>query len=116
MFGFYKMRMVDYDLRDRNTPSETSREDFIAVLSEVVKTLEGLDVNPIASVKVNCATCTSWEASGALSTVGRELMFLHSHTTHHLALISAKLEMTGVTIDPSIGVAPSTQRFYNATT
>jgi uncharacterized damage-inducible protein DinB len=42
------------------------------------------------------------------STVGRELQFLASHTTHHYALIKLLLEAHGVETDAGLGMAPST--------
>jgi hypothetical protein len=42
------------------------------------------------------------------SSLGRELQFLSSHTTHHYALIKLLLDDTGVGLGPEFGVAPST--------
>ena len=103
--------MVDYDRRDRSNLCGTSTEAFLAQLEDVVASLRTMDLDPAASVAICCATCPNWQQSSTISTVGRELMFLHSHTTHHLALISMKLQIAGLPISPDIGVAPSTKRY-----
>lgn len=101
--------VVDYDQRDRNNQGGVNVKVFLMQLQDIKEKLSTLEINPIASVKIRCATCTSWQANGALSTIGRELIFLHSHSTHHLALIAMKLEMAGLTVSSEIGLAPSTK-------
>jgi len=104
--------IIDYDQRERNSEIETSRDVLIMTIGQLMNALQVADVNPGSSIRVMCSTCSQWQAKGEFSTVGRELMFLHSHATHHLALIALKLEMTGMAVDPLIGMAPSTQRHY----
>jgi hypothetical protein len=42
------------------------------------------------------------------SSVGRELLFLSSHTVHHWALVAALLRHQGIEPGVEFGVAPST--------
>ena len=42
------------------------------------------------------------------SSLGRELLFLASHTVHHYALIAVLVRLWGVAPDDDFGVAPST--------
>ena len=47
---------------------------------------------------------TPWTSS----TLGRELLFLLSHTIHHYALIDLLLREEGFEVPPDFGMAPST--------
>ena len=49
-------------------------------------------------------TVTGW------STVGRELVFVNSHTIHHQALIAVLLALRGDAVPDRLGFAPSTPR------
>lgn len=42
------------------------------------------------------------------SSIGRELVFLANHATHHYALLKAYCDQHGISTDPSLGRAPST--------
>ncbi len=42
------------------------------------------------------------------SSIGRELVFLASHATHHYALLQVYCEQHGIATDPNFGRAPST--------
>jgi hypothetical protein len=48
------------------------------------------------------------------SSLRRELQALRSHTIHHFALISITLQLWGVTVDRTFGVAPATLRYRAA--
>ena len=50
-----------------------------------------------------------------MSSVGRELLTLSTHTIHHFALIAITLRAHGVAVDPDFGVAPSTLRHRQKT-
>lgn len=52
----------------------------------------------------------SGEPSWAVSSVGRELLSLLSHTVHHYALIAILLRLNGRETPPDFGIAPSTLR------
>lgn len=104
--------VIDYDLRQRDAASETCCDHLLARINGIVDQFSALDVKTNAPLKVKCATCTALNSKEELSTIGRELMFLHSHAVHHLAMITLKLEVAGVKVDPTVGLAPSTQRYY----
>ena len=48
-----------------------------------------------------------------ISSVGRELQVLSSHTIHHFALMAMTLRVLGVPVDPDFGMAPSTLRYLD---
>lgn len=103
---------IDYDLRQRDTDSETCCDHLLGRVNKIVDQIANIGIDASVPITVKCATCTVEDGKEAKSTIGRELMFLHSHAVHHLAMISVKLEFAGVKIDPTIGLAPSTQRHY----
>src|SRR5258708_40320826 len=49
-----------------------------------------------------------------ISSVGRELQALSSHTIHHFALIAITLRLQGFDVDPDFGMSPSTLRYQAA--
>jgi hypothetical protein len=57
------------------------------------------------------ATDTGLADPFLMSSVGRELQTLSSHTIHHFALIGMTLLAHGVAVDPDFGMAPSTLRY-----
>ncbi len=103
---------IDYDQRQRDAESEACCDRLLARIDKTISQLGDVDPTTSAAVEVKCATCTAFGGKKESSTIGRELMFLHSHAVHHLAMISLKLENAGVKVDPTVGLAPSTQRHY----
>jgi hypothetical protein len=46
-----------------------------------------------------------------ISSIGRELQALSSHTIHHFALIAITLRLHGFDVDQDFGMSPSTLRY-----
>lgn len=98
---------VDYEARARDERLERD-PDFALV------TIEGL-IGGLRTLESRSATATvevrsDGHAGG--STLGRELLFLLSHTVHHQALVALLLLPLGVAVDDCFGVAPSTLRHW----
>lgn len=109
-------RHIDYDTRARASQIETDIQSAINASEKIIAKLETLEFiflneqkHPKRTILVS--HCTSVE-SGATrpveSTLERELIFLHSHTTHHFSIIGAILKLQSHHIDADFGVAPST--------
>jgi hypothetical protein len=49
-----------------------------------------------------------------ISSTGRELQTLSSHTIHHFALIAMTLRVLGHKVDRDFGMAPSTLRYMSS--
>ncbi|MEK6687797.1 MAG: hypothetical protein AABZ01_04975, partial [Gemmatimonadota bacterium] len=62
----------------------------------------------------HAATPDQTDLSGFQSSLGRELLFLLSHTVHHFAVIRLLLQRQGTDSDPRLGVAPSTEAYKAA--
>jgi uncharacterized damage-inducible protein DinB len=104
---------VDYDARRRDSALASSLDLAAAAVARWHDAMGGLDATSGDSVLL-----VQSDAGGGHdapdwrpSTVGRELQFLASHTTHHFALIALLLELQGVAPPPGFGVAASTRAF-----
>ncbi len=101
---------VDYAARERDERIATDREYAVAAMRSAARTLRGVAESDLMKTldirsEINAIDCAS--------SVGRELEFLVSHTIHHYALISFKLELLGIAVPANFGVAPSTIRFWS---
>ncbi len=111
-------RAVDYDARDRDERLE--REPARAVawlrrLSDQLGLLEGLDPRSRLRVRMEASPSGERETAWQDSSLGREIVFLLSHTIHHQALIAAALRARGLDPGSDLGVAPSTLQHRSAT-
>lgn len=100
---------VDYDRRPRNAQLETDMASARAGIRDLCRCLRALpdDIDLTRPLEVCCCTGTG-EEPPVPSCVGRELVFLHSHSVHHFALIVILLEQRGITAEQNFGLAPST--------
>ncbi len=101
---------VDYDERRRDPAVETAPDAARSALAAAARRLERLDLaavgrKPMAVRETAHPLGPRVEVS---STVGRELMGLVTHSTHHLAIMSAIARRHGFAVDRDIGKAPST--------
>jgi hypothetical protein len=98
-----------YDRRERGTRVESSRTVALGVIADLEARLSQLDCRLFEwPVEVE----TQIDASGSMfvttSTVGRELVFVASHTVHHNAIVAQLLRMRGIEMGSRFGLAPST--------
>ena len=101
--------MCAYDRRSRGTDVESRRMaaldrilDFEAELARIGEVM--LDV----PVDVETQIDTDGSMLVTTSTVGRELLFVTSHTIHHNAIINQLLASRGIDMGPRFGLAPAT--------
>jgi len=102
--------LLDYENRDRELSLETDRRAGANRLSEIMRTLRsrfsGNHANELAMLH------TSDEQGQVVTTsVDRELVFLASHTIHHMAIIGMLAEQAGMEVSAEFGVHPSTLRY-----
>lgn len=102
----------DYDDRARSVSVECDRDLAIrqvrALIAELMPALQAADLATV--VHVRTASSTSGEVAWQRSSLGRELQFVVSHTTHHAAMIAASCRVRGLPVAAEHGVAPSTLR------
>jgi len=107
--------LLDYENRNRDLSLETDRRAGANRLSEILRTLRSRfskdHANELAMLH------TSDERGQVVSTsVDRELVFLASHTIHHMAIIGMLAEQAGVEVGAEFGVHPSTLRYLERQT
>jgi len=103
---------LDYDHRARGTPVERLRSSAIGVIDEMVESLEvlpGFVITRPLSVYVRMSSDAASPVS-VLSSVGRELAYVLSHTIHHNAIVNAMVKTLGGCVPERFGYAPSTIR------
>jgi hypothetical protein len=105
---------IDYDARRRDLAVERSRPAAFERIESIIARLEtepALRGDSVIWVRVEDSAGTGVPEPFLISSVGRELQVLSSHTVHHFALIAMLLRALGVSIDRNFGMAPSTLRY-----
>lgn len=103
--------VIDYEKRQRDTQTETNKQYALQVINSICDFFNRAQRQGLADTHVSVHLCNDVavpEGEATLSSVRRELQFLHGHTVHHYALIAAMLRFYGVETDSTFGVAPST--------
>lgn len=102
----------DYDDRARSLDIECDRDCAItlsrSLLADLQPVLQSVDTSTAVLVRIACST--SGEVDWQQSSVGRELQFVVSHTTHHAAMVATSCRVRGLPVAPEHGVAASTLR------
>lgn len=100
---------VDYDARDRDPELEADPERMLAEFARIGLMLDRIALMPgnreLAVLQLAAPGAAPRPAS---STLERELVFLSSHTVHHLALMIRLAAEHGVELPGELGVAFST--------
>lgn len=111
--------LIDYEKRGRDRCIEINREYAVGAIRRTIETFlrisDFLYNEPILVIH-ETAGAGREETTFCESSIARELQFLFSHGTHHLALIGFALRGFGLHLDPSLGVAPSTLAHWREST
>lgn len=105
---------IDYDARKRDLSVETSRRAAQARIHSLIHRLATeptLRVDSLVSIHIEDSAGSRISEPFLVSSVGRELQVLSSHSIHHFALIGMTLRALGVQVNPDFGMAPSTLRY-----
>ena len=106
---------VNYDNRSRVPELESDRAAAIEKIREIMSALLQIEsVEPKRWTKNDDTGRRGTKESYSLSSVGRELQFLASHTVHHFAIIAFILKAQDIEPPPRFGVAPSTLLYWQA--
>ena len=104
---------VDYDSRPRNRMVETDPASARSSIEATLRTL--LDLKACFPHDVDLPLMAKFATGplGAssltvLTSLGRELLFLESHTIHHFALLAKYARRLGVELSADFGKAPAT--------
>jgi hypothetical protein len=105
---------LDYDVRRRGTPIEHDPAAACAAMAELVQRLTAVDPSCWnRTVRVHLALTTTMPAAAVLSTLGRELAFVLSHSVHHNAMIRVMVRSLGREVPKTFGYAPSTLAYLS---
>jgi ATP-dependent 26S proteasome regulatory subunit len=100
---------VDYDKRARNVLIETQQKTAIEALKTLTLQLDTFTSD--RSIHVLCSTNSCENPVASISSLRRELVFVHSHTTHHMAIIRILALTMKLPISINFGKATSTQKY-----
>ena len=105
-------KQICYDNRNRDQLLECSTSAAISVLDGICSQLQTLKESEDISLTLSCATSAQCDQSVITeTTLTRELLFIHSHTIHHQAIMSVLLKLEGLEVPEDLGVAPATLQF-----
>jgi uncharacterized damage-inducible protein DinB len=101
--------LADYDARERDEQMERDPERFRAALAEVRRLLASIRPETLKKHITVCQTAAIDAAPSRMhSTVERELVFVSSHTIHHLAVVVSLCREQGIDLSDDLAIAFST--------
>ncbi len=100
---------VDYDRRERGSMVESCRFAAIAFLAKQMTVLSRLGkVHRQRRLRLVTIVDSALPEIELATTIGREMVFVLSHTIHHNALIAVIAQSVGAKVPERFGYAPST--------
>jgi uncharacterized damage-inducible protein DinB len=103
-----------YDDRVRGTNVEADIDAALRQIRRLTAALPALPSGDDLWMTMTSALVPGGEPVAVGTTLGRELLFVISHTIHHQALIGLLLSAAGGLVPQGFGLAPSTPRFARA--
>lgn len=102
--------VVDYDQRPRNQVLESCRNTALKSIQGIRQALPQIASGPV-HIRYLPAAASEDALVVMASSIERELLFLISHTIHHMALIALFARRAGLSVPADFGVTPSTSRY-----
>ncbi|MGJ8676401.1 MAG: DinB family protein [Akkermansiaceae bacterium] len=103
---------IDYDARSRDRSVEvsvaTAQLRIQTIIEQLNEVLTHTSLNTSVKVQMDCSM--EKESDWQVSTIGRELQFLVSHTVHHFAMMKGMCAPLGAKLPEGFGIAPSTMK------
>jgi len=100
--------VVNYDVRQRNTPMETNIQSAKDAMVSLIEKLNGLKDMHLRSEDPLIVNAVTPDRQVLQSSLGRELWFAAHHAIHHWAMVRVVAAEQSIGADESFGVAPST--------
>ena len=98
-----------YDRRARGTDVERDRGAALRAVTAVIDVVRHLEQSVLdREIDVETQLDRTGATITTRSSIGRELVYVMSHTVHHNAIVALMLHARGVSTDPRFGLAPST--------
>ncbi len=114
LFAGLDNALIEYDDRSRSVDIETSAGQAIAVLRTKIKELGLINLRQSrrnGTLNIVISSHSDLNAMTVASGLIRELLFLQSHTLHHMAIIQLLLNLQDIRIDPDFAASPSTLKY-----
>ena len=108
--GGLRLSQIDYDARRRDAQLEIDRRVAAVRIRALIARLSGAE-DSILFVRIEDSEGAGLEHGRVVSSVGRELQALSSHTVHHFGLIAMLARLLGIPVEDDFGFAPSTMRY-----
>jgi len=106
-----KNSIIDYDDRKRNLKIQSNVSYACDVIQDLRARLKCLNQKDLTrEVKVLEAVDINYDDQPQISTFGRELLFVVSHTEHHFNTILERCDQMDVVLPDDFGMATSTLR------
>lgn len=100
---------LSYDRRERGTAVERDSAEALRLIMRLKSAVDRWGERAMDEpICVASLLTTSSESVTGWSTLGRELAFVNSHTTHHEAMIAVLLSLAGLEVPARLGLAPAT--------
>jgi len=105
---------IDYDARKRNIDLERCPLALISAIRAISERLLFLNSHAMTSpVQVRMLFAPNSEKLEVPSTLGRELGFVASHATHHIAIVKLLVQSLGASLPGEYGVGHATMSHRN---
>lgn len=106
---------INYDARSRGTSDESEPLAAVARIDELIARLSGGDFGSLPGQwTLRMLTHETSEPVVVPTTPERELLFVFSHTVHHMAIIAVMARTLGLRVPDRFGYAPSTPQTGDA--
>ncbi|PXX92546.1 hypothetical protein DIT71_04975 [Marinobacter vulgaris] len=100
---------LDYEKREREERLELDSHAACNRLLAIINLLDGLADFP-QNAPLTMEHLSDGQRNDVTTSIDRELVFLASHTVHHMAIIAMLAEQGGIEVRDGFGVHPSTLR------
>jgi len=100
---------MDYDRRERSQAIEQDVWLATDMLDSITHQLQSL--NQDRALMIRSSTNLEYRPEAVSSSLARELNFLYSHTTHHMAIVRLLAIHMGIRVNSDFGKAVSTKKY-----
>lgn len=105
--------LVNYDQRPRRQSLEQDPQAAIQRIEELSDELKALPPEDQSLAVLSKSTLLHDEPP-VPSSLARELLFLHAHSTHHFAQMALHMRSIGANVGHEFGIAPSTLAYEHS--
>lgn len=114
LLGAIDSGFLDYDQRERGTPVENERGAALERLRHLQRAVQRVAERPLSqALEARLVVSADGQAVHVKTTLGREAVFVLSHTIHHNALIAGLLKSLGRPTPERFGHAPATLAYQS---